>query len=256
MFEQKDKKDIEKITRDIVFFGSNSLMYVYKKTLKISKAIYIVTDLIKDKEPVKWSLRLEVNKAVTLHSDNKDIKDSASYLHRYIISIKGLVSVATFSGNISQMNSDLIISELDHVLDVISELKSKENEFSLTESFFLEERKKDAGLFVENLSKDNVQNKLSVIKTGPLDSGRSFDKGQIVRDRRDVLSFIKPDNKDKRSEDIFRFIKQNGSVTIKDIAGSVSGCSEKTIQRELVSLLDRKVIKREGERRWSKYSVL
>jgi hypothetical protein len=42
-------------------------------------------------------------------------------------------------------------------------------------------------------------------------------------------------------------------VSIKDIAVNVLGCSEKTIQRELNALVDDNIIKRIGEKRWSKY---
>lgn len=41
--------------------------------------------------------------------------------------------------------------------------------------------------------------------------------------------------------------------SIKDIASKVIGCSEKTVQRELNSLLEERAIVRIGEKRWSKY---
>ncbi len=42
-------------------------------------------------------------------------------------------------------------------------------------------------------------------------------------------------------------------VSIKDIAVHVEGCSEKTIQRELNAMVDEGVVRRVGEKRWSKY---
>jgi hypothetical protein len=48
-------------------------------------------------------------------------------------------------------------------------------------------------------------------------------------------------------------LKGGVKLTIKDFAQKIKGCSEKTIQRELIVMLTSGVLKKEGERRWSKY---
>jgi hypothetical protein len=52
---------------------------------------------------------------------------------------------------------------------------------------------------------------------------------------------------------ILDFIKKNKRSSIKDIAVVVKGCSEKTIQRELMELIRLGLVRKEGERRWSVY---
>lgn len=47
-----------------------------------------------------------------------------------------------------------------------------------------------------------------------------------------------------------------GEATIKDISEIITDVSEKTIQRELNAMIGENVVKREGERRWSKYSLV
>lgn len=59
-----------------------------------------------------------------------------------------------------------------------------------------------------------------------------------------------------RRERILTILKDKGEATIKDISEQVTDCSEKTIQRELIDLIKDGIIVRQGERRWSKYSVL
>lgn len=54
---------------------------------------------------------------------------------------------------------------------------------------------------------------------------------------------------------IIREIRNRGQLTIRDLADKIKGCSEKTIQRELLALVGAGVLKKEGERRWSKYSI-
>ncbi len=56
-----------------------------------------------------------------------------------------------------------------------------------------------------------------------------------------------------RASVILDFVRKSDGVSIKDISRVVQGCSEKTIQRELGSLIEQGLIIREGERRWSTY---
>jgi hypothetical protein len=57
----------------------------------------------------------------------------------------------------------------------------------------------------------------------------------------------------ERMSQILSFIQKNKQASIKDIAAVIKGCSEKTIQRELLSLIQQGLIKKVGERRWSVY---
>jgi hypothetical protein len=72
---------------------------------------------------------------------------------------------------------------------------------------------------------------------------------------------VKDNQKDKgqnkgqseRMSLILELVRKRKSVSIKEVASAIKGCSEKTIQRELNVLIDRGLIRREGERRWSVY---
>ena len=58
-----------------------------------------------------------------------------------------------------------------------------------------------------------------------------------------------------RKEAIISIIKLKGAVNIRDVSAVVINCSEKTVQRELSSLVAGGILKRAGERRWSVYSL-
>jgi hypothetical protein len=60
---------------------------------------------------------------------------------------------------------------------------------------------------------------------------------------------------ESRKDKVMAIIKDKGEATIKDIAELITDCSEKTIQRELQSLINEGMVVREGERRWSKYRL-
>ena len=58
-----------------------------------------------------------------------------------------------------------------------------------------------------------------------------------------------------RAERIKTVLEAKPQATIKDIAEVITDVSEKTIQRELNSLIEKGQVVREGERRWSRYST-
>lgn len=58
-----------------------------------------------------------------------------------------------------------------------------------------------------------------------------------------------------REDKIVEIIKDKKEVSIKDITDSFAGVSSKTIQRELSKLVDKGILIKEGERRWSKYRM-
>lgn len=59
-----------------------------------------------------------------------------------------------------------------------------------------------------------------------------------------------------RRERVLEVLRDKSEATIKDIVTVITDCSEKTIQRELISLIKDNIVHREGERRWSKYSIV
>ena len=59
--------------------------------------------------------------------------------------------------------------------------------------------------------------------------------------------------KNDRQQLILGIIREIGESSIKDISDNIKDCSEKTIQRELNTLIYDGVLKKVGERRWSKY---
>ena len=65
--------------------------------------------------------------------------------------------------------------------------------------------------------------------------------------------------KKERRDAIVKIIKDKKQATITDIKNLASGvlnsCGEKTLQRELISMVNDGVLYKMGEKRWSKYFV-
>ena len=91
------------------------------------------------------------------------------------------------------------------------------------------------------------------------------EKVQLVHRPGPVISILHPDNtfgrarnegdREDRRKIILALIHQKPFLTVKDIAKSISGVGEKTIQRELLSMVEEGILVKKGERRWSNYSL-
>lgn len=62
--------------------------------------------------------------------------------------------------------------------------------------------------------------------------------------------------KEDRIQNIIAMLRKQESATIKDFSATIKECSEKTIQRLLIEMVHRGVLKRSGSRRWSRYSIV
>lgn len=66
---------------------------------------------------------------------------------------------------------------------------------------------------------------------------------------------VAPDGRLPRRQRIVQILSEKKEVTIKDISEHIKDCSEKTIQRELNTMIKDNVVLRNGNRRWSLYTL-
>lgn len=212
--------------------------YLALKSEKIVSALYLVTGIIKDDDSMKWKIREEsmsfISTATLFNTTSPIDKDRA--LEAFAASSNILISflnICSISGLISKMNSSIIIHELEILMDVLhknipSEVHSAG--YILSDSFF-------------------ATDTLPEISKGQESSSRT-------KERPKIKALIVKDKKNDRRESIISLLKKDSNLTIKDFTKVIKDCSEKTIQRELIVLVEKGVIKRVGERRWSTYSLM
>jgi hypothetical protein len=260
--EHKKDKNLDSLIRNNVFYGNNLLSYVHKKGVKISKAIYLVTDIIKDTEPLKWSMR-EVATELVLVKDNQDAKRAALTMGVRIANLKTLVLLANFAKALSDMNTHILVKECDDLLFSIAEIDGFSSDYlSLERDFFSVEYATHPSPFLSVMAQEKAGDKPQFfkghVKDNNQDMSLSSDSSRIVKKdftRNAETQILKDRMKSDRTSQIIDIIKSKGEVTIKDISSLIRDCSEKTIQRELLGLLVQDKIKRTGDRRWSKYSL-
>ncbi len=67
---QKDQEPIAFFEKDASF------VFAFKKTEKLASAVYMITNLFSDSEPMKWTLRKNVSELLSFIVGYKDVKDS------------------------------------------------------------------------------------------------------------------------------------------------------------------------------------
>lgn len=261
---QKDKGLVsaENLNKIGLFKGKGHYIYIHQKSQKLVTAIYLVTDFLKDSEPLKWKIREQglglLSKNLSLvnafASDKKIILDSVSSLCLEIVS---MIEIAYVAGVVSPMNFSILKKEF---MDLVSLIEAKENPTNLGSNFVLSE----SFLKVEETHFDEPK-QVPVMEY----------KGQATKGHYNVLNnnvsytprvnspkpqarpvFQDKEKKSDRQTVIIDVIKKKKEVTIKDVLSFITDCSEKTIQRELLLMVSNGVLKKVGERRWSRYSLV
>ncbi len=297
---------------------------IAKKSEKLATALYLVTDLMVDSEPIKHGLRK--NAVALLSSMNAlaqlDVKDRIIELKMSLKSVTEVISmlhVAITTGIVSKMNGELLMEgfrSLQLVLEkkqpiFTREMLYVEHEEELEQgSTFsnavnstsydaltplsiarLHENNYDLRRTQESLRQGQILSKLS----NPENKNQSRESKNVsIKDNKNEkdmkdMTYTKNENKDvikdisqktpsthsvlmehaarssgslvssfqmkklSRRDQILALFVRGVDVSIKDITARIKGCSEKTIQRELNSLLYDNVIERIGEKRWSRY---
>jgi len=290
-FRKQLNKDIvsQSSYSNITIFKDKSFDFLYKKSERISTAIYLVTNLMNIDEPIKWQLRKTalglIDKVMSLSNATMSSRDiSIRDISQKLFQLISLYEISFRSGFISEMNYKIVDTEMKKIASFLSEFDSQDGQARgslFDETFFTEnisdvdenQIKKDisskdgitSGVYKghaeeykrqkNSMSNINYSNELkrqtSKVPNGIKDTSNNV--GKNSKESKPKIS--KSKDRNKRREDILNIIKQKGNVSVKDISNIIKDTSEKTIQRELVSMVDENVLLKEGERRWSRYMI-
>ncbi len=248
-------------------FVSIFSLFIYKKSLRINEAVYLVTSHILDKETIKFNARDVSVKLSSLsiklnhiNEDKEKVVLYESFLNT-VVELMTLLEVLFISGFIKDSNFNLINRELVSVYEDIKDKLSngiQGSSVSIDQSFFNISIDKDRGikdkLNQSNIVKDkdikdikNTFNNIDISEDYEYNKG-SFDKGQ-----KDIVSVSNLIEKTDRKEKILSFFADNKKLTIKDVAILLPEYGDKTIQRELLKMVKNGDLIKEGEKRWTVY---
>lgn len=234
----------------------------YTKTNKLVIALYMVTDMLEKDEPLRNKLRTLGSEIVS------DIYNNRANTCNKISETVSFLDIATSLNLISEMNSNILKKEfslLDQAIkNSLEEVLTSKKHIDITD-FFNEETEgipvvsfnKNPSIGQKTFTRIGVQKGSTLMKAlSEKTAFLSLNSKNISTQNFDLI-------KKNRREHITKTIKLiGGNATIKDIKSrinEVSGTSveysEKTLQRELVSMIKDGVLDKTGEKRWSKYFI-
>jgi hypothetical protein len=257
----------------LAIFKDNKFNYLYQKSDRIVTAIYLVTNFMSPEEPLKWQIRKSLLQMLDsiMELGNASMSDMDSIIRDIstkLFQIITLFDVAYRSGFISHMNYEIISAELANLASLVSEYDEENNlsksqiikmeHFSVTQELIKDGRNNTVETSLKDIYKghntkrqDNVFYKNNTtVKTNQnkRQSGVLMNNSNATKQKKTRVNT-------NRRDQIISIIKQKGEVSVKDISDVIKDTSEKTLQRELIAMVSDNVLKKTGERRWSRYSM-
>lgn len=220
--------------------------YITDKVQKITSALYRVTDLLSDKEPLKWTLR---DKAIGLHDNLVSVKNTKDKdyllndsLKKFLQIIKSLELVSS-GVCVSNINFEILKREYSSLKDFIEGKKTdmaNDPKIVLEASFF---DKKNREINQGRPQKETA-NKNGLLGAPETIKANSF-YGQEKQQEIDPQS---------RKGKVLDLLKKGQAKSVNEIAVNFNGeVSEKSIQRDLLDLVKMGKISAMGDKRWRKY---
>lgn len=234
---------LEKSIFSNVFDKDIRRAYLYKKSERIGKALHLILPAFGDSRVLKE--RAEHISMALIDASVRPPKESADALARELLALSSVVAMARSSGRLSAMNASIILKEAENLLEEISSYEEPR--------VHLEEVPTLAAL-------SRTFSKTEMYKTLPTKKDIRINVLNSKNAQRDIKRHSKSNgsegSKNERIESIVSILSSRGSVYIKDLSTMIRDVSEKTIQRELQKLVLEGRVKREGERRWTRYTLV
>lgn len=244
-----------------LFHNDREFYLAYRKIEHIVSAIFLVTGLIETDVQLKANIReysLQcLGKIVALiGKQNVAVADLQSVASN-VLHLSSLLDIGFWSGQVSQMNLSILQKEISSTYQTLNDLSTKyKNTYYISSSFFRNDQE------LLNETKDKKQQPAEMPKRQVTENPVITNKRQNTNTSPNSQTIHKgqnntspSDSKEHRREAMLNLLRAKSNLTVKDFTSVVPEYSEKTIQRELLALVEEGIIKKEGERRWSSYSL-
>ena len=254
-----------------LFKGQSERAYIFGKLEKLAHAVIILTSQADTERSLVERLEVCVLDSVREASGLSTQSDHVS-LVSILLELVSLLRLSGTAGIVTASNVTILVDEYSGLLSRLA-LPSVQGIVLRREELLIDEEGGGEGSpswgeipgSIDDLfslpqgstgsSKGHEYKRHSAKRTSPgnkttqpLERSRAQSKGHSATSRAQQATT-------ERSQAIITVVKARGVVSIRDVASVITDCSEKTLQRELLALVERGVLKKEGERRWSTYRL-
>lgn len=217
-------------------------VFIYKKTERLAKAIHLIAPAFAN----SVSLKNRIDTIAIGLVDAAILPPALARvaLSRELLALSSFLSMSRTGGLLSPMNAEIISHEAHMLLQEVAAYEEPR--------LLLEEDMTLSGI-AKSASKREISKSTRMSPVAPVRLTRhmpNMSKGHI-KDIKDISDIHIKD----RREAILSVISNKGNASIKDISTVIRDVSEKTVQRELLALIEAGMVLKQGERRWSTYSL-
>ena len=219
---------------------------VFKKTERTVSVVFYILSYIERNEQTEFHIKNISEKAMQVHEASLatlslyeyEAKDKIFPFEQALAALEGVLRIANAARVLTDEVLSLLLAEVDLVHRYLR------NHFTGIIPLTIRESNPTSN----GTPSDRPKTPKPATTLRP--SRVNIPKGDISSDAHMVYSQLVD-----RSVRIKTVLEAKPEATIKDIAEVITDVSEKTIQRELNSLIEKGQVLRQGERRWSKYSL-
>lgn len=245
---------------------------------KVTQALYIITDLFDNTVPLKSVIR---NNALSIGQtlfglpllSGATARSQCDYIQHNLEQLLSSFTLLYQYHDVSDMNYEIVIGELKKLHDALGQLhdrqlKAGSNHVKHIHGDFFGELaavptvQKRAFPHVQKPGRAmRIQDRYSVGEAtfakpiAPQVKDTISTKQAVRKPAKTVPTKAPVSAKEKRHQNILNILRQKRNASINDICSLFKDCSSKTIQRDLVELIDRNKVVKRGDRRWSTYNI-
>ena len=230
---------LEKSIFSNVFDKDIRRVYIYKKVERLARAMHMVGPAFGHSGALRD--RADLVAVALVDAAVLPPREAREALSRELLALSSLLSLARTGGTLSSMNADVIGREVHLLLEEVASYEEPRVSLGDTPSLAEISKATPREEVIRTVRRELVRAPERKIAAAPA----TQDKGHISDNA----------SRSSRKEAVLDVLKTKGPSYIKDISSVIRGVSEKTIQRELQALVGEGSVKREGERRWTKYSI-
>ncbi|MBI3573500.1 DeoR family transcriptional regulator [Candidatus Kaiserbacteria bacterium] len=239
--KDENKLDQDKLDSNVSVFDnianvfSNSYhTFLVRKSERLASALYVITGFMPQEEPVRGRLRVCALELITRSTAPSEMADTGTEkFESRCAEIGTILQTAHYAGLVSEMNAKLIGEEYAALASFVRLNSGKISE---------------RGHELQKSSVSEPRGVSSPIRHTSKSLLKEFSKSKKTQYNNNSGSL------NDRKTIILNIFNTKPKVSIKDAVSLIPTVSAKTIQRDLLSLVEQGILIKEGARRWTTYS--
>jgi hypothetical protein len=240
-----------------------AMSYIVEKSSRIASVTFLLADVLDKESPLHTELQKTAIGLIRDSAKSAKSIQSRESLVSHLLTLVALLDTSDRSGQLSHMNTETLSDEATALSEFINIIDWHSGRRFTEESLFGGEVPRDvfspepmatASNSYKSHQRDTLLPHQRQQQQSPDFYASQTQKQNEPKGRVQYKERVQEAQKDRRAT-ILGLVQKKDRINVKDVSNIIKDCSEKTIQRELLALVKQGVLKKEGERRWSTYSM-